>query len=82
MPRRSGGWSVVTARVMECHSKPCRGGGYFGSWRVLFCVGESDTYPSIGRDSNDGGEEVLSARSELPESGSFGPTSQVDRDEW
>jgi hypothetical protein len=26
-----------------------RGGGYYGSWRVLFCVGESDTYPLIGR---------------------------------
>jgi len=23
---------------------------YFGSWRVLLCVGESDTYPSIRRD--------------------------------
>jgi hypothetical protein len=26
----------------------CRGGAYFGSWRVLFCVGEFDSYPSIG----------------------------------
>ena len=23
------------------------GGGYYGSWRVLFWVGECDTYPSI-----------------------------------